>query len=145
MKKIIAMIVMVLSVSVVALAGGHNPFDEMYKTQAHKEMQRGVAQYNFMVINEVGVAVPDVVLNYVNHDSKLLTAKADAGGKVHIEFRQPNFIQLVSVVIDNVEYRIIGDDTSDDVDAKDISKGDVEYYVIQKNTANKCAYLYDAD
>ena len=49
------------------------------------------------------------------------------------------------MTVGGVEYRVIGDDVSDDVDAKDIAKGDVTYNVIQRHASNKAAYIYDAD
>lgn len=145
MKKIIMATLAALAVSAAAFADSYNPFHEMYKAQAHKEMRNGVAQYNFMLIDESAEPVSNVTLTYVNHDNKVLTAKADAKGKVHLEFRHPNFLQLVSMNVGGVEYRVIGDDVSDDVSYKDISKGEVEYYVIQTHKANKAAYIYDAD
>lgn len=145
MKKTLVMMMMAMAVGSVALADSFNPFRDMYKVQAHKEMQRGVAQYNYMVIDENADPIPNVVLTYVNHDNKVLNAHSDGKGKVHMEFRQPNFIQLVSMTVGGVEYRVIGDDVSDDVDAKDIAKGDVTYSVIQRHSANKAAYIYDAD
>ncbi len=145
MRKILIMFLMALTVSVTAFADGFNPFDKMYKAQAHKEMQRGVAQFNYMIVDEAGVAVPNVELRYFNRDNRLLTTQSDAQGKIHMEFRQPNFVQLSCIVIDDIEYRILGDDISEDVDNKDLNKGEVEYFVIQKNTANQSAYVFEAD
>lgn len=145
MKKTLMMMGAALAISSAAFADSFNPFRDMYKAQAHNEMRRGVAQYNFMVIDENAVPIPNVVLTYVNHDNKILNAHGDANGKVHMEFRQPNFVQLLSMTVGGVEYRVIGDDVSDDVDAKDIAKGDVTYNVIQRHASNKAAYIYDAD
>lgn len=145
MKKTILTLMAAMAICASAFADQYNPFHEMYKAQSHKELRHGVAQYNYMLIDESGAALSNASLVYVNHDNVLLVAKADSKGKVHMEFRQPNFIQLVAVRVDGVDYRVIGDDVSDDVSAKDISKGDVDYNVIQRHTANKAAYVYDAD
>lgn len=145
MKKILTITLAALTISAVAFADSFNPFKDMYKAQAHKEMRNGVAQYNYMLIDENADPIPNVTLTYVNRDNKVLTARADGNGKVHLEFRQPNFVQLVSMNVGGVEYRVIGDDVSDGIDHKDISKGDVEYHVIQTHKANKAAYIYDAD
>lgn len=145
MKKILMMLIVALSVGAMAFAGEYNPFHEMYKVQAKKELQKGVVQFNYLLVDEKGEAIPNATLRYVNHDNKILSEKADANGKVHMQFSQPNFVQLCNVVIGGVEYRVIGDDISEDVDLKDIAKGEVEYFVVQKHTANKTFYVYEAD
>lgn len=145
MKKILAATTLAMLVCGGAFARDYNPFRDVYKQDAHRELLKGVAQYNFIMLDENGAALANATLNYVNHDNKLMQAKADANGKVHLEFREPNFVQLVSLVDRGSEYRIIGDDISDDADFKDIQKGDVSYSVIQRHKMNKAAYVYDAD
>lgn len=146
MKKTILTTVLALSLGATAFAGSHyNPFDEMFKQQAKRETRMGVAQYNYLLKDEKSAPIADAQLCYVNRDNKQFTANSDAQGKVHLEFTHPNFVQLVSVKIAGVEYRVIGDDISDSISYKDIGKGDVDYYVLQKHTANQAMYVYEAD
>lgn len=145
MKKILAAVTLAMLVGGSAFAGEYNPFRDVYKQDAHREQLKGVVQYNYILLDENGAALANATLNYVNHDNKLMQAKADSNGKVHLEFRAPNFVQLVSVLDRGTEYRVIGDDISEDADFKDIQKGDVSYDVIQRHKMNKAAYVYDAD
>lgn len=146
MKKTILTTVLALSLGATAFAASHyNPFDEMFKQQAKQEHRMGVAQYNYLLKDENSAPVAGAELRYVNRDNRQFVATSDAQGRVHLEFTQPNFVQLVSVKIAGVEYRVIGDDISDSISYKDIGKGDVDYYVLQKHTANKAMYVYEAD
>ncbi|MBQ0067625.1 MAG: hypothetical protein KBS60_05550 [Phascolarctobacterium sp.] len=144
MKKIVMAFFMAFVVSATAFAGG-NPFYNMYKGQAHREMQRGVAQLNYIIIDEEGNPIPDVTLRYVDRYNNSFSAQADIVGKVHMDIRKPSVVQVYSLLINGEEYRIIGRDIVEEIEIKDVGKGEVEYFVIQKNSDSKSAYIYDAD
>ncbi len=145
MKKIVMATVLALSVGATAFADRYNPYDDMFKTQSVQERRMGVAQCNYLLKDENSAPVGGAVLTYVNWENRQMTATADGQGRVHLEFTQPGFVQLVSVKIGGVEYRVIGDDLSDDISYKDVGKGKVEYYVLQRNSANRAMYVFDAD
>ena len=146
MKKTLIMAALALALGASALAGSRaNPFDEMYRQRAKQEFKTGMVQQNYIIIDEDSRPVPGAMLTYVNRDNRQFAYSADDKGRVHLEFTNPDFIQLISVHIDGLDYRVIGEDLSEDMSFKDINKGEVEYYVLQRHSANRAVYIYEAD
>ena len=55
------------------------------------------------------------------------------------------FVQLRGVKVDGRLLPAIGEDITADADREDIRKGDVDYYVVQKDSKRNVVYVFDAD
>ncbi len=150
MKKMLlgALAAMVLSVSVIAPAFAHeyNPFHDAYKRVAHREEVPGKVQFVYVLVDEKENPMAGATLQYVDHDGVLETATADKDGKVRLVYTKGYpFVQLRGVEVGGKVLPAIGEDITADADPKDIREGDVEYYVLQKDSARGVVYVFDAD
>ena len=81
-----------------------------------------------------------------DHDGVVEVAKADADGKVRLSYTKGlPFVQLRGVKLDGKLLPAIGEDITADADREDIRKGDVEYFVLQKDSRKNVVYVFDAD
>ena len=150
MKKatfgILAALVVGSLVQTPAFAHEYNPFDNMYKAAAHQEEVAGKAQFVYVLQDAQGQRLAGATLEYVDRAGVLYSATADANGMVRIIFTggQP-FVQLRNVVVNGRVMQAIGEDITADADAKDVKKGDVEYFVLQQDPNKNIVYVYDAD
>lgn len=146
MKKMMLGLVMAMAVSASALAGGYNPFHNMYEAAAHNEAMPGKAQLVYVVVDENRAPVAGAEINYYDYDGVKHSVKTDADGKARLIFTNAGaFVQLNSVVVNGSELVAIGDDLTEDVDGKDIREGDVQYNVLQKEAGKNIIRVYDAD
>lgn len=146
MKKMMLGLVMAMAVSATAFAGGYNPFHNAYEAAAHYERTPGKAQLVYVVVDENRAPLANAAVNYFDYQGVKHTVTTDAEGKARLVFTQGNaYVQVSSVAIGGSDMAVIGDDTTEDIDFKDIREGEVKYNVLQKNTAKNIVYIYDAD
>ena len=129
-----------------ALAHEYNPFDNMYKANARHECVAGQVQFVYVLKDAQGQPLANATLEYVDHAGMLYSVAADANGRVRLTFTAGNpFVQLRSVIAEGRVLQAIGEDITADADAKDIKKGEVEYFVLQQDANKNIVYVYDAD
>ncbi len=150
MKKMLlgALAAVVLSVGFVApvMAHEYNPFKDAYKVASQREEVRGKVQFVYVLVDEKENPLAGAALQYVDHDGKVEIAKADKDGKVRLVYTKGYpFVQLKGVEVVGKVLPAIGEDITADADPKDIREGDVEYYVVQKDSAKGVVYVFDAD
>ncbi len=146
MLGLLAAMVMSVAIEAPVLAHEYNPFKDQYKVAAHREQVPGKVQFVYVIVDEKEAPIPGATLEYVDHDGVVETAKADADGKVRLSYdKGMPFVQLRGVKVDGKLLQAIGEDITADADREDIRKGDVDYYVLQKDSGKGIVYVFDAD
>ena len=103
-------------------------------------------QFVYVLVEEKEAPLAGATLEYVDHDGVVEVAKADADGKVRLSYTKGMpFVQLRGVKLDGKLLPAIGEDITADADREDIRKGDVEYFVLQKDSRKNVVYVFDAD
>ena len=129
-----------------ALAHEYNPFDNMYRAEAKRAEVVGQAQFVYLLKDAAGNPLAGAALEYVDREGTLYSVTADAEGRVKLLFTSGNpFVQLRNVVAEGRVLQAIGEDITADADAKDLRKGEVEYFVLQQDAQRNIVYVYDAD
>ena len=139
---------MVMSVAIEAPVSAHeyNPFKDAYKVASHREQVPGKVQFVYVLVDEKEAPLAGATLEYVDHDGVVEVAKADADGKVRLSYTKGlPFVQLRGVKLDGKLLPAIGEDITADADREDFRKGDVEYFVLQKDSRKGVVYVFDAD
>ena len=150
MKKMLFGLLAAMAINVIsgaqASAHEYNPFKDAYKVESHKEVVPGKVQFVYVLVDEKSAPMAGEVLEYRDHDGNIKSKKADSNGKVRLSFSEGMpFVQLKEVKVDGKVLPAIGEDISADADREDVRKGEVEYYVVQKDSAKNVAYVFDAD
>lgn len=150
MKKLVLglLAAMVMSVAFEASVQAHeyNPFKDAYKVESKREATPGKVQFVYVLVDENRAPLAGATLEYVDHDGVVESVQADANGKVRLTYSEGMpFVQLRGVKADGKLLPAIGEDITADADREDIRKGDVDYYVLQKDSAKNVVYVFDAD
>ncbi|MBQ7759571.1 MAG: hypothetical protein IJ320_08040 [Phascolarctobacterium sp.] len=146
MLGLLAAMVMSVAIEAPALAHEYNPFKNAYKVESHREAVPGKVQFVYVLVDEKEVPLAGATLEYVDHDGVVESVKADADGKVRLTYSKGMpFVQLRGVRVDGKLLPAIGEDITADADREDIRKGDVDYYVLQKDSSRNVVYVFDAD
>ncbi len=149
MKKILSMAIMALFLMTTAALAGKsdhkfNPYDDRYKYETQQMREAGKVKAVFVVFDENrNQVMKDLTLVY-RTEAGIKEIAAGADGRMVIVFDRSNYFQVFRLKTAGVEYDVVGD-TYEDYDAKDIRKGDVDFYALELNTKNKVAHAYDAD
>ena len=103
-------------------------------------------QFVYVLVDEKEAPLAGATLEYVDHDGVVESVEADADGKVRLSYTKGlPFVQLRGVKLDGKLLPAIGEDITADADREDIRKGDVEYFVLQKDSRKNVVYVFDAD
>lgn len=150
MKKVIFGLLAALAINVAIETPGfaheYNPFEDRYKVASEREEARGKVQFVYVLVDEKEAPLAGAVLEYVDHDGNVESVKADANGKVRLTYTKGMpFVQLRGVEVDGKMLMAIGEDITADADREDVREGDVEYFVLQKDSAKGVVYVFDAD
>lgn len=150
MKKMIFGLLAAMAINVAIGSPGftheYNPFDDVYEAAAEREEVPGKVQFVYVLVDEKESPMAGAILEYVDHDGKVESVKADANGKVRLVYTKGNpFVQLRGVKVGGKMLPAIGEDITADADREDVREGDVEYYVLQKDSGRGVVYVFDAD
>ena len=148
MKKIVmllmAVAIMCFGLQVTAYADRYNPYDDLYKVVARSERSPGQAQLVYVVIDKNRTPIAGATINYSNYQGATNAIVTNAQGKARMVFTGRDYVRIESVVVNGVVLRAIGEDLSDSIDAEDIQKGDVEYYMLVVDQSAGIVQAYDA-
>lgn len=149
MKKVLSLfLAAMLSVSLLAVvsASKYNPFFNQYKQEASQLHQVGVVKNVFVIFDEKKQQInADIKLTYRDQAGQIKKVQENQEGRIFINFKKPGYMKLMKLSVADVEYEILGKDVFEDFDYDDIVEGRVDFNVIQINTKNNVAYIYDAD
>jgi hypothetical protein len=146
-KKLLnlCLLLAVAAVSGLAGAAGHNPFDDMFASDARRERQAGSVRAVFVVFAETGDRLfADFAVTYRDESGMSKQVKSDSDGKAAVIFSRPGKIQALQLAVGENSYDIMGDNY-EDFDWEDVREGQVEYFALQTDRKTKLARIYDAD
>lgn len=150
MRKMIYGLLAALAMNVAifspAMADDYNPFDDAYERIAEREEVRGKVQFVYVLLDEREVPMRGALLEYIDHSGKIKHKRADADGKVRLVYTKGRpYVQLRGVTVKGQMFPAVGEDITADADREDIREGDVDYYVLQKDSRRGVVRVYEAD
>lgn len=150
MKKMIFGLLAALAMNVAVfspvLADDYNPFDDAYERVAEREEVPGKVQFVYVLLDEREDPMNGAVLEYIDNSGKIKHKKADASGKVRLTYTKGRpYVQVRGININGRMFPAIGEDIYADADREDIREGEVDYYVLQKDSRRGVVRVYEAD